>query len=221
MTSVWGPLGWMTLHSVSTSYSENPTLAEKQLVSSWLEMFRDTITCPHCREHFTGIHAKYKQVYPNYLDSRQNFAIFVFRAHNTVNRRLKKPIYETVAACMERLRENIKTRSAHDYRVAYINHIQKFWRTLQDITGIVALKKINEMRRIEGEYFLLKDTQFNVQIREEPVTVARGVLEADTPELVSSTGVPIVFRPVDTTRVASRMPMGGGFRMTANGLRLR
>jgi hypothetical protein len=147
--------------------------------------------------------------------------MFAFRVHNTVNRRLKKPVYETVAACMERLQENVKTRSARDYRVAYINHIQKFWRTFQDVTGIVALKKINEMRRIEGEYFSLKDTGFNVQLREEPVTVARGVLEADTPELVSSAGTPIVFRPVDTNRVASRMPMGGGFRMTANGLRLR
>ena len=185
-------------------------------------MFRDTITCPHCREHFTGIHAKYKRIYPNYLDSRQNFAMFAFRVHNTVNRRLKKPIYETVAACMERLQENVKSRPARDYRVAYINHIQKFWRTMQDMTGIVALKKINEMRRIEGEYFSLKDTGFNVQLREEPVTVARGVLEADTPELVSSGGAPIVFRPVDpTARIASRMPMGAGFRMTANGLRLR
>ena len=184
-------------------------------------MFRDTITCPHCREHFGGIYATYKRIYPNYLDSRQNFAMFAFRVHNTVNRRLKKPVYETVAACMERLQENVKTRSARDYRVAYINHIQKFWRTFQDVTGIVALKKINEMRRIEGEYFSLKDTGFNVQLREEPVTVARGVLEADTPELVSSAGTPIVFRPVDTNRVASRMPMGGGFRMTANGLRLR
>jgi hypothetical protein len=221
MTAVWGPLGWMTLHSASTSYPEAPTLAEKQLVSSWIEMFRDTITCPHCRDHFAEIHANYKRVYPNYLDSRQNFAMFVFRAHNTVNRRLKKPIYETVAACMERLKENIKSRPARDYRVAYINHIQKFWRTFQDVTGIVALKKINEMRRIEGEYFFFKDTHFNVQLQEEVVTVPRGVLEKDAPELVSPTGVPIVFRPAGDNRVASRMPMGGGFRMTANGLRLR
>jgi hypothetical protein len=211
----------MTLHSVSTSYPDNPTLAEKQLVSSWIEMFRDTITCPHCREHFAGIHANYKRLNPNYLNSRQEFAVFAFRVHNTVNRRLKKPIYETVAACMERLQENVKNRPARDYRVAYINHIQKFWRTFQDVSGIVALKKINEMRRIETEYFSLKDTQFNVQLREEQVTVPRGVLEPDTPDIVSAAGTPIAFRPIDTTRVASRMPMGGGFRMTANGLRLR
>jgi hypothetical protein len=211
----------MTLHSVSTSYPEAPSLAEKQLLGSWLEMFRDTITCPHCREHFTEIHANYKRIYPNYLDSRQNFAMFAFRVHNTVNRRLKKPIYETVASCMERLRENIKSRPARDYRVAYINHIQKFWRTLQDITGIVALKKINEMRRIESEYFSVKDTQFNVQLREDGTTVPRGILEKDAPELTSPAGAPIVFRPVDIGRVASRMPMGGGFRMTAGGLRLR
>lgn len=221
MTSVWGPLGWMTLHSVSTSYPENPTLAEKQLISSWIEMFRDTITCPHCRDHFAEIHANYKRIYPNYLNSRQEFAMFAFRIHNTVNRRLKKPVYETVAACMERLQENVKTRTARDYRNAYINHIQKFWRTLQDITGITALKKINEMRRIEGEYFSLKDTQFNIQLREDSVTVPRGVLEKEAPDLLSPAGAPVLFRPIDNGRVPSRMPTGVGFRMTAGGLRLR
>lgn len=221
MTSVWGPLGWMTLHSVSTSYPESPTTAEKQLLSSWLEMFRDTITCPYCREHFTVVYANYKRIHPSYLNSRQEFAMFVFRVHNTVNRRLKKPIYDSVSACMERLRENVKNRTARDYRVAYINHIQKFWRTFQDITGIVALKKINEMRRIEGEYFSVKDTNFNVELREEPVTVARGVLEPDTPDAISPARAQVVFSPVEPTRVASRMPMGVGFRMTASGLRLR
>ncbi len=185
-------------------------------------MFRDTITCPHCKEHFGEMYANYKRVYPNYLNSRQDFAMFAFRCHNTVNRRLKKPIYESVSACMERLRENVKNRKAQDYRIAYLNHITRFWRTLQDVSGITALKKINEMRRIEGEYFGPKDTNFNVNLQEGEVVVPRGVLEKDT---IRQEAVPQAFvvRPPPPTpdRVPSRMPVGAGFRFTAGGLRLR
>jgi hypothetical protein len=221
MTAVWGPLGWMTLHSISTSYPEVPTPAEKHLVSAWIEMFRDTITCPHCRDHFTELHANYKRAYPNFLNSRQDLAMFAFRVHNVVNRRLKKPIYESVSACMERLRENVKNRSARDYRLAYLTHISRFWKTFQDISGLTALKKINEMRRIEGEYFGPKDTNFNVEIHEGDVVVPRGVLEKDA---IQDT-VPRVFAPrlavvAPANRTPSRMPMGVGFRMTAGGLRL-
>jgi hypothetical protein len=189
-------------------------------------MFRDTITCPHCRDHFTEIHGNYKRVYPNFLNSRQDLAMFAFRVHNSVNRRLKKPIYESVSACMERLRENVKNRSAKEYRIAYLNHITRFWRTLQDVTGIAALKKINEMRRIENDYFAPKDTNFAVNLLEGPVVVPRGLLEQEAPESVPrimEPGARVLSRPqmVQPERTPSRMPTGVGFRMTPGGLRLR
>ena len=229
MTAVWGPLGWMTLHSISTSYPEVPTIAEKQLVSSWLDMFRDTITCPYCRDHFTEILANSRRVFPNFLNSRQDLAVFVFRVHNVVNRRLRKPIYESVGACMERLRENVKLRPAKEYRTAYLNHISRFWRTLQDISGMIALKKVNEMRRIEIEYFSAKDTNFAVEIQEDIVVVPRGVLEKEAPDSVPRITGPAPARvltrsqatPAVPDRTPSRMPLGVGFKMTAGGLRLR
>ena len=222
MTAVWGPLGWMTLHSISTSYPEAPTPAEKHLASAWLDMFRDTITCPYCREHFGEILMNSRRVFPNFLNSRQDFAIFVFRVHNAVNRRLKKPIYESVESCMERLRENVKTRPAREYRTAYLNHITRFWRTLQDVSGITALKKINEMKRIEAEYFGPKDTNFAIELQEDIVVVPRGVLEKESGEAPAPRAV--ATRPVALSvpdRTPSRMPMGVGFRITAGGLRLR
>ena len=36
-------MGWMTLHSVATCYPESPTQSEKDLMASWLDMFRDTM----------------------------------------------------------------------------------------------------------------------------------------------------------------------------------
>lgn len=92
MTAIWGPLGWMTLHSVTTLYPENPTLEEKQLVSQWLDLFQACITCSHCRDHFGQMLAQMRTDLPDMMRSRGHFMKAIFRAHNTVNRRLDKPV---------------------------------------------------------------------------------------------------------------------------------
>jgi hypothetical protein len=182
MTAIWGPLGWMTLHSISTSYPIQPTSSEKQLMYSWLDMFRDTITCPYCKGHFTTMLGNYRVRFPNMLDSRQNFAMFAFRAHNTVNARLSKPVYATLNECMAILKKNIENRSAEDYRISYINHILRYWKTIQDITGIVAVKKVLEMKKIEIDYISRLDTKFDVELVNESVVIPRSWVENNVEE---------------------------------------
>lgn len=176
MTAIWGPLGWMTLHSVSTLYPDQPTPTEKTLMSTWLDMFRDTITCNYCRGHFTEMLATYRKQYPSMLNSRQDFAIAAFRMHNNVNKRLNKPIYDSVDKCMETLHNNIKTKTAKEYRFAYVNHIMRYWKSLQDISGIAAVKKIQQMRKIEDEYLTPRDTNFQVTIRSDIVVLPADAL---------------------------------------------
>ncbi len=178
---------------------------------SWLDMFRDTITCPHCRDHFTGMLANYRKVFPNMLQSRQELAMFTFRAHNTVNRRLKKPIYSTLDECMATLLNNTRSRSARDYRVSYLNHIYRHWKTFQDISGIAALRKIGEMRKIESEYFLSHDTNFNVSLVADVVVLPNGVLDR-TPEQPST-------QQMFAARVGTQPT--GGLRFTGGGFRLQ
>jgi hypothetical protein len=144
---------------------------------TWLDHFRDTITCPNCKEHFTTTLAAYRAQFPNMLASRQEFSMFTFRAHNAVNRRLNKPLQMTLAACMETLRNNIKTRSALNYRVAYINHITRHWSIMRDVTGMVAIKKLAQMRKIEDEYITRKDTKFEVELVPDVVVLPRDALE--------------------------------------------
>lgn len=226
MTAIWGPLGWMTLHSVASVYPEQPTQAEKQLMSVWLELFRDTITCHHCRSHFTEMYDLYRQKFPGMLSSRQEFMAFSFRAHNAVNRRLGKPIYNSVAECMETLRNNVKTRSAREYRTAYINHIRRYWRTMTDVAGMVAVKKINQMSQIETDYFLSRDTNFEVDVEETLVVLPHGVIEKVEKGLFSRMAAQRPAAPAPTAAPtapaapARRIPQAG-FRITAAGLRLR
>jgi hypothetical protein len=173
-------MGWMTLHSVASCYPDTPLQSEKTLMNTWLDMFQSTITCPSCREHFGTALGSYRRQYPHMLNSREEFLVATFRLHNAVNRRLNKPIHSTVSACFEQLRNNMKTRTARDYRIAYINHIQRFWRTMQDASGIAALKKINEMRKIEYEYFQRHENNFEKDIPENTVVLINHSLDAQT-----------------------------------------
>ncbi len=176
-------------------------------------MFRDTITCPHCREHFTNMLQTYRSKFPNMLGSRQEFALFTFRAHNAVNRRLRKPIQLTLDDCMTTLRNNVKTRTAVNYRVSYLDHIQKYWKTWQDVTGMVALKKINEMRKIEVTYVQARDSNFNVTLIPDVVVLPQDSLEPQE-------------GPMEARSPAIALPKGqvgvrAGFRITSAGIRLR
>lgn len=198
----------MTLHSTAFAYPENPTNPEKELMYTWLDMFRDTITCPSCKGHFTTMLANYRVHFPNMLQNRHEFVIFTFRAHNAVNKRLNKPVYSTVAECVATLRNNVKNRTATDYRISYINHITRHWRTFQDVAGIVALKKINEMKRIESEYISRRDTNFTIDIREDMVVIPQSMVDKTTQEQPS--------RMTFSSRNGN-----AGFQITSRGLRLR
>lgn len=151
MTAIWGPLGWMTLHSVSTLYPEQPTPAEKQLVSQWLDTFQSCITCSHCREHFGQMLSQMRSLIPEMLNSRAHFMKALFRAHNTVNRRLDKPVYNTTQECMDVYKNNVQARSSREYRHAYLSHIRREWMKVRDMNGIVAMRKVQELIRVENE----------------------------------------------------------------------
>lgn len=201
-------MGWVTLHSVALSYPEMPTPSERELMASWLDMFRDTITCGYCRGHFTELLAKYRTLFPGMLNSRQAFAVFTFRAHNAVNRRLNKPVYATVQDCMDTIQKIVAQRPAKDYRVSYVNHITRYWKTQQDITGIVALKKIVQMRKIEDEYISSRDKNAKVEIAPDVVLLPSDALEN-------------VQGAQDRPRPLPPMNPRAGFRLTATGFRLQ
>lgn len=97
--------------------------------------------------------------------------VATFRLHNSVNRRLHKPVYLTVESCLETLRNAVKTRSTKEYRGAYYVHIRKHWRLFQDASGIAALKKIQELIKVETEYATPRSNNFEVAIAEDVVVV--------------------------------------------------
>jgi len=209
MTAIWGPLGWLTLHSVAFAYPEAPNTSERDLMNTWIDMFRDTITCPSCKSHFTTVLSNYRTQFPKFLGSRHEFVVFTFRAHNAVNRRIHKPLYTSVDACVQTLRAAVRSRSARDYRVAYINHITRHWKLFQDVQGIVALRKLAEMRKIETEYIGPRDTNFAPDIRADIVVLPQDRLEREPNQEAPS-----------RMSFSAQRTGAAGFRITAGGIRL-
>jgi len=159
-TRLWGPLGWMTLHSVAAAYPELPTNEDKLILNKYLEAFRETISCPHCKGHFTSMFRTYRQIHPEWANTRYDFFLFVCRAHNTVNKRLDKPRIQTLQDCITALQGIVKITSATNYRIAYLNYLTNNYRSQQSGDGFIAMNYVREMRKINEEYWNPRDSNF-------------------------------------------------------------
>ena len=195
----------MTLHSVASLYPDMPTETERQLMTTWLDLFRDTITCPSCQGHFTELLSNYRAQFPNMLYSRRDFLLFTFRAHNAVNRRIGKPIYSTVQECFNLLRNNVKFNKTVTFRISYVNRITMHWRVFQDASGLTAMKRIHQIKKIEMQYMTPRSNEFEVMIPEDIVVIDIG----HQPQLTLPNGQPIP-RPTTAASGGSRMTMQGG-----------
>ena len=160
----------------------------------WLDLFRDTITCPSCQGHFAELLQNYRARFPNMLYTRSDFMLFTLRAHNAVNRRLNKPVYQSVQACFDVLRKNVQFNKSNTFRITYINHITRHWRTFQDAAGMAAMKKIHEMKKIENNYMSSRSNEFEVMIPEDTVVVQITPVEEGPPRpVIRYTGPKLVM----------------------------
>lgn len=187
---------------MASLYPDIPSDSERKLMTSWLTHFQDTITCPSCRDHFTTSLESYRAQFPNMMSSRQTFMVFTLRVHNSVNRRLNKPMYKTVDECYETLRNVVKSKTTRDYRMAYYTHIRRQWKLYQDATGMSALRKINDMLKIEGDYAAPRSNNFEVPIQDDVVVIG------DLPIQVA--GAIVDIRPQQSQTVGRRLRFTGG-----------
>jgi hypothetical protein len=213
-TKFWGPLGWMTLHSISSIYPENPTQEERLILEKFVEMFRETITCAHCKSHFTGMLGKYKQIHPEWSSSQYHFSLFVCRAHNTVNRRLDKPIFPTLQSCIDRLKENTKITSAQTYRTAYLNYLVSNWQREMSSEGYMNSDTAKKMKKINDEYFTPRDTNF-VGLSLEEGNVLEFIPE-NSRNYNAGSGVPNIANVINQQQLRPTI----GFRLSGGRLKI-
>lgn len=153
MTAVWGPMGWMTLHSISLLYPDNPSQSDKQILHKFLDDFANSITCPHCEKHFKTMFENYRKLHPEWSSSKFQLFLFIVRAHNTVNKRLEKPLKKTVQECLDAFVQNTQYTSAVDFRRKYINYVAQ--RMAAEMSGDTMIKvgQAQSMRRTNETYW--------------------------------------------------------------------
>lgn len=162
MTKVWGPMGWMTLHSISVCYPDHPTQTDKQILQEFMNAFGSSITCVHCRGHFATMFADYKRKVPTWLDSRRDLFLAVCRMHNAVNKRLSKPQPKTVAECIESLKLAVKYSNPFTFRQKYCEYLLKDWWKYRFVgEGFGGLKSAQLVKKINEEYWNNREVSYD------------------------------------------------------------
>jgi hypothetical protein len=95
MTKVWGPPGWMFLHSITMGYPikindyDEKHIIRKNQMKIFFESIGHVFPCKYCRQSYI----KFIKELPidNYLNSRKNLVLWFYKIHNKVNNKLGVP----------------------------------------------------------------------------------------------------------------------------------
>jgi len=89
LTSVWGPMLWSYLHTMSFNYPVNPTLENKKHYKDFIVNLQYVMPCKYCRINLTK-NLKQLPLTEKDMESRDTFSRYVYNLHETVNKMLKK-----------------------------------------------------------------------------------------------------------------------------------
>ncbi|KAK5995783.1 FAD-linked sulfhydryl oxidase ALR [Cladobotryum mycophilum] len=81
---------WTLLHSIAATYPEQPSRTQQSDLLSFVGLFSKLYPCWVCAEDFQGHLAKDKPP----VASRAEFSQWLCRAHNDVNKKLGKPVFD-------------------------------------------------------------------------------------------------------------------------------
>lgn len=210
MSALWGPMGWITLHSISVIYPDMPSQADKEILSDFLQSFGDCITCPSCQKHFVDMLKTYKIVHPEWNNTKRDLFLAICRMHNSVNRRLDKPILKSVAECISAMQNACRNTTPKQFREKYISYVIKNWTQYNDGNGFMNVGIAKRMDKINSQYWNPRDVSFESVTFEEGDVLENVQAIGDPFKL--STGFPTITSGVPLPSVGLRM-RGGRFSL--------
>lgn len=154
-------MGWMTLHSISVCYPENPDQNDKIIVGKFLELYSDTITCPSCKQHFRSMFATYTRIHREWADSRFNLFVAICRLHNTVNKRLDKPRPATVNEAVQTLIAATQVTPPSVFRKNYIQYVINNWVSQGGGEGMIFANAGRQMLGINNDYWSRHEVSYS------------------------------------------------------------
>jgi hypothetical protein len=89
LTTVWGPIAWTFLHTVSFNYPIKPTDEDKKNYRNFILNLENVLPCKYCRINLKN-NLKKKPLNMCHMESRETFSRYVYELHEIVNKMLKK-----------------------------------------------------------------------------------------------------------------------------------
>ena len=88
-TRVWGPAGWLFLHSIAQNYPWEPTAEKKESYKLFFRLVGDVLPCRYCRESYLDfVKAEGTCLDDSVMKSRKTLVEWLYRIHNKVNKKL-------------------------------------------------------------------------------------------------------------------------------------
>ena len=112
LTTVWGPMMWSYLHTMSFNYPVSPTQEDKTHYKSFIENLQHVLPCKFCRMNLANNLAKFP-IKECHMANRDAFSRYVYDLHETVNKMLKKESGLTFCEVRDRY-ENFRSRCTED-----------------------------------------------------------------------------------------------------------
>lgn len=89
LTTVWGPAAWHLLHTISFNYPINPTVENKKQYKEFVENMKNVLPCKYCRINLKNNLNAYP-IRPCHMKDRDSFSRYIYKLHETINRKLGK-----------------------------------------------------------------------------------------------------------------------------------
>jgi hypothetical protein len=98
-TRVWGPAGWLFLHSIAQNFPHHPDKQKKTFYFNFFKLVGDVLPCRYCRESYQEfIKEPDSKLSYSVLKNRQTLSYWLYSVHNKVNKKLgySNPSFEEV-----------------------------------------------------------------------------------------------------------------------------
>jgi hypothetical protein len=105
--------------------------------------------------------ASYKRKYPQWNSSKYELFLFVCRAHNTVNKRIDKPIIGSVSDCLQTIKNNSTNTSLSEFRKKYISYLISNWSKYRDFEAVLNQSTARDLEKINNSYWNVLETDIS------------------------------------------------------------
>ena len=94
---IWGEGTWRLLHCTAATFPKIPTEKDYRAYTRFLHSMAPILPCRFCREHMAKF-LKENPIRPILEKGRRSFMLWTIRFHNSVNKKLGKPILPAAEA---------------------------------------------------------------------------------------------------------------------------